>query len=968
MNRASHLCLFGILLAYFLSGVAALSYQVLWVRFLTPLFGNTTLSVTIVLSTFMLGLAVGNILGGHLSRMLTPKKVLMAFALAEISIAITAFLFERSLPLVNSMVVPFASSDRSLVLQSSQSFLICVLLLFPTTLMMGTTFPLVCEVVLSIIKDGNGRWIGILYGVNTFGAVIGTALTGFFLIYHWGLTGTLLGTMAVNIMVAIIIVACLSLPEEVDGHSEERLRPSVGPSICKSLTASPFLAIILFLTGCASFICEVAWTRAFCLIIGSSTYAFSVMLITFLLGIALGGLLLSWAKRRALFPYQWLGGVLFLVALILILILPVFNRLPYMFISLFSFAVQSPLRLYLVQFVLCSMVMIGPAVLLGVSFPLILSEVAEKQPQPGLVTGVFSSVNTFGAILGASVAGLLLIPTLGVERTLVVASWVFALAGSLTILKVMTPSTGIRKFNGLLGGLFILMVAFHPRWDPYVLSSGVFQYAPEYGTQGGFQGFLRTLKADKLMFYEDGLSASVTVFEVPGGERFLRINGKTDASSVTDMMPQLLQGYLPLLLHNASPKSALVIGLGSGVTSGALATSTDLKTIRCVEIEPAVARAQVFFSDVNKNVTRDKRFHLLFTDARQFLSSNKEKFDVITSEPSNPWIAGVSSLYTKQAFETVTNRLASDGSFFQWFHGYAMGYEDFRMVLRTFADVFPSVRLFSTGAADYLLMGCLESHPIDYHVLEERFNSNIVLRSDLATLGITHPFSLLALTFVLDDDDVRRFCQGAPIHTDDHPILEFSAPHYLHRGENDKVSRSLAEARTRMLPKDLAGVNLSSTNSALLYNVAGEAFMVFRRLGEANDSFERALALDPKSARAWTNKARMSVMLNMPMRAEEAYNKAIQFDSRYALPWFHLGMLYLDQGLGDKGLAALEEGLKRSPGDPRGSIQVAQIYISRGRVQEARRLLLTVLQQPIPNQSFRSATQELLNSIEQSPR
>jgi spermidine synthase len=384
-------------------------------------------------------------------------------------------------------------------------------------------------------------------------------------------------------------------------------------------------------------------------------------------------------------------------------------------------------------------------------------------------------VATIGNIIGSLAAGFVLIPVIGAERTMVL---VMILYGAISVVALITSTWKYRKSTAIVMiavvGAGILM---RPRWDIHALTCGAFLYAPQYRQVKTFRDFKELVNQNEILFHADGQVSTVTVLQSPWNERFLRVNGKTDASWGYDMRTQLLLAYLPRFFFDGQPANALIIGLGAGVTAGACGSDQSMRSIDCVEIEPAVAKAAMFFTRVNKWIMKDPRFKLFYTDARHYVTGSRTEYDLIISEPSNPWMAGVSTLYTQEAFSLVKQRLTGKGLFCQWIHSYSMGEKDFKM------------------------LGSSEPMVFDYEETVKIIRGNNDMQQDLMGIDVIEPFTLLATTFMLDDEDVRRYVQGAEIHHDERLVLEFSAPHHLYSKEDMNIFYGVQKNKTITAPE-----------------------------------------------------------------------------------------------------------------------------------------------------------------------
>ncbi|MFH1725653.1 MAG: tetratricopeptide repeat protein, partial [Elusimicrobiota bacterium] len=736
-------------------------------------------------------------------------------------------------------------------------------------------------------------------------------------------------------------------------------------------------AALLCAAGAAAMVCEVAWTRAFALLLGSTTYAFTVMLVTFLLGLALGSLAFHNARRRLSPTWKGLAWVFAATALGVCAGLYLFDRLPYLFVRLYQ-AAEGKRELALpIQFVLCAGVMLPPAALMGAVFPWALAAARPGRVRIGSATGGYYAANTIGAIMGSAGAGLLLLPAAGPQGCLIAAVWTYAACALLSLALGLglatapapgaTPRPAPKRRLALataFGAAALLAAAtwLRPEWDPRLLASGVFIYAPHFARASGFGEFRKDLSRDRVLLHSTGRNATVTVFEDPWGERYMRVNGKTDASEGGDMGTQLLLGYLPLLVHGGEPRRALVVGLGAGLTAGALASEPRLEAIEAVEIESAVVDGARMFSRANRGVLADPRLRLRLADARQFLAAPGGRYDIISSEPSNPWIAGIAYLYTQEAFALARDRLEEDGVFCQWFHSYFMTEEDFRMVVRTFLSVFPHAMLMSNGEADYFLLGSKSPWSIDYAALLRAFSENPALRQDLPRLGpgFDHPFTLMTSTFVLGDADLRRYAQGAPLHTDDRPTLEFSAARSIHFPGTDIIRERLRDAKTVFLPEGLRGLRITDRERALVFNKTCESLLNAGLPERARQALSRAMEYGPRDARTWTNAGRLRLELGRPKEALRAFRKAVALDPRDARARIRLGQLLAAGGRNREALAHFKEALALSPEHPLASLEAGRMYLDAGRDEDARRVLGAALRRPIPDSGVRRRLAEAL--------
>jgi spermidine synthase len=822
-------------LCFFLSGATGLVYQVVWLRMLGLVFGHTVYAITTVLAAFMAGLALGSFLFARLA----PRigNLVAAYGWLEIGIG----LYCPALPLLlGAAAWGYLGLHTKLGLSYDafsllQFGLIFLLLLLPTTLM-GGTLPVLSQALVRRQLDV-GRTVGALYSVNTAGAVVGVVLAGYFLLPAVGNRATLFAAAAANLAVgglALALARGRSAPAAA-GPASAPVAEGVRPAgFSASLTV-----VALGVSGGLSMVYEVGWTRALALVIGSSTYAFTAMLVAVLLGIAGGSALYSWLWG----PRQASAGTFAAlqagIGLATALIIAVFPRLPEVFLAGVAWS-ASPSAVQLVQLLVSACALLPATLLIGATFPCAVAVVARDLSRVGEHVGYIYAANTVGAIAGAVAGGFLIVPALGVHGSLAAGA-----AGNLVVAAVLVlASPGVsrllRPALALAAGLAAVGALRLPVWDQGVMSSGPAVYARDYLFRAGAQGLSAVLRSQPVVFYRDGASSTVAVQRV-GDSTYLRVNGKVDASTTADMPTQLMSGHLPLLLHPA-PKSVLVIGLGSGVTAGAVARHP-VSRIDIVELEPAVVEASRFFSHVNGDVLKDSRVTVVIADGRNFLLTTPERYDVIISEPSNPWIAGLASLFSVEFFELARSRLKPGGLMLQWLQAYSLRTDDLQMVLRTFHTVFPVVSVWNPIFADLLLLGASGPVVIDPGVLSQRFAAYAGLEADLRRIGLQHGAAVTGY-LALSEQDAADFAKGAGLNTDDRLPLEFSAPRALYLDTEGPNLAAITAARRTTPPAALEQA-LDRVGAAPARYAIGRLALLRRDDAEARRQFERALALDP---------------------------------------------------------------------------------------------------------------------------
>lgn len=771
---------------FFLSGATALFYEILWMRQLILVFGSTTYAVSAVLSAYMTGLALGSFAFGRAAD--RGRNLVRAYGLLEIGIGLYALvapallgsvapLFlrvwgEGSSPGVPAMLARFAGS---------------LVILLPPTILMGGTLPVLSRVFSAPGTEHAGP-VGRLYAVNTFGAVMGTFLAGFVLLPVLGAHRSTLLAAGTNIALGFAALG-LSRSRRFEGGTEggkeptaQPARPALGafqsePQAISPLRPIPSRSLILVvfaLSGFAAMLYEVGWNRALALTIGSSVYGFTLMLIAFLSGLALGAAVFArLASRSGAGPrtlalvLAGIGAASWGTSLLL-------RELPYFLARILALSEGANLALHGAELGLCLLLMFPATFLMGGVFPLVLRLYGGSERHVGRRVGEAYAANTLGTVVGSAAAGFLLLPLLGVRATLLLAVavdlMIAAVVLAATLRSFFTRFLVVAAGAALAAGFFLAS----PGWDVLMMNSGVFdmETLPSGFTWNQFLDV--AVGKDEVLYYKEGMITSVLVGrEGSTGALYLRVGGKVDASTAVDLTHQVLAGQLPLLFH-PHPEKVLVIGLASGITVGSVARH-QVSRIRVVEVEPAIEGACKEFLAYNGNVLADPRLELVFNDARNDIFQRAETYDVIISQPSNPWMTVASNLFTQEFFRDARKRLAPGGILCQWVQIYSLTPENLRSMLGTFRSVFPHVLVFAVGeSTDLIVLGSDSSIPMDYMALQERM-SDLPTAMDLARVGVRRPEEILSHVYIATPV-LDEYVKGAVLNTDDNALIEFSAP------------------------------------------------------------------------------------------------------------------------------------------------------------------------------------------------
>jgi spermidine synthase len=757
----------GLSAALVLSGAAALIYETAWTRQLGLLMGHTVAAASCVLAAFMLGLALGAAIGGRVAVRVIPAEALRVYAVLEIAIAVLALL----LPLEFAALRPFLSwayDDGAGAAFGVVRFISALTVVTVPAVAMGATLPLVVRWAAGPAA-GAARTTARLYAWNAFGATAGAIASGFMLLPALGLRRTTAIAVALNLIAAgmawrLSRTSPVPATAAVVPAGPLRARPNGIPAPVPITRAWMTAIFAIALSGAASLILQIVWTRLLALVVGPTTYAFSMMAATFIAGIAIGSLAGGWLGRRGPAPELLAASMSFcgLAALAAAAFAP---HLSLVVADRAAGLDSSFASVMWMQLLLIAATLLPMTLTFGVAFPLAVGLVVrDDRPIAAGVAAVYAA-NTVGAIAGALAAGFVLVPRFGLQGSVRVAA-VLVLGGSLAV--VMTMGAGIRRAAIVaIAGAAILGMWFMPSYDRAILSSGAYKYAPYLPDE--FRSVL--LRAGTLLYYREGAASTVSVRRVAGSVS-LAIDGKIDASNAGDMLTQRLLAHLPLLLH-PNPRRVAIIGLGSGVTL-ASALTHPIERVDTIEISREVIEASEQFAHENRGALAERRSRLIVGDGRSHMMLGRSEYDVVISEPSNPWIAGVAGLFTREMFEAIRDRLAPAGIVCQWAHAYDMSDADLRSIAGTFADVFPFAMLWPVGESDVLLVGSKESIESRLPLMRSAWHRAGV-SADLAGVHVSGPDVLLSFA-AADERGLRSFAAGAPIQRDDRLALEFSGP------------------------------------------------------------------------------------------------------------------------------------------------------------------------------------------------
>lgn len=752
-----------------LSGAASLIYQVTWVRLLSLSIGSTSVSVGIVLATFFSGLALGSYLTTRLpAHRLTS---LRPYLIVEAIIGVSALLL---LPLLLNLDQWIATWP---VLGEQFAFkvgLVMAILALPS-ICIGATYPLMVSLVVRE-PSGIGRQLGWLYSMNTVGAVMGAAGSGFLLIPWLGLDGAIYVACGLN---AIVVALGMLFSDQFNVSSQSQVDKSATTASHTRLEANVLL--VLFLCGMVALASQVAWTKYLSIFVHTTIYGFSALLSITLLGIALGA---WWMKRRVdalQQPVRWLIMLLFALALVLLITRIELQYLPSWYDAL---AIGAGDRFEpLIKYALIAAVLLPPNLLFGALFTLNMRQYCGPLATLPRRAGSAYAINTVGGVLGSLLAGLWLIPYYGTDRVLVLMTGLIAIAPLLFL-----PQLTARQHRWLApasAALLLAGLAFGPALDyRQMITSSLYAFDPGR----------HVAQAPEFRFIEEGRAGVISVTSYDGQRLRLQNNSLPEALvTPPDAYPWLsetLLGVLPYLLH-PRPEQVFIVGLGAGTTLSA-ATLTPAASIRVVELEPAVAKAsQVLFKN-GLPALSDPRVELVFDDARHRLLLGQQRYDVIISQPSHPWLMGSGNLFTREYFQLVSSRLKPGGVSVQWVNLFHIDAETLQSILQAYFHAFPQGMTFIVNDEhSLLLVGANDPLHLDPALIDQRLRQPAI-QQVMAKWRIDG-FPRLLDYFALSRADALRAAGNSRENTDTALIPEMRSSRTASADERNQVLALLLE-------------------------------------------------------------------------------------------------------------------------------------------------------------------------------
>jgi len=966
----------------------SLIYEVVWTRMFGLVFGNTVFATSTVLAVFMGGLALGSYYLGRLAD--HQENLLRLYANLEAGIGLFAFLVPTLLHLLNPVYIElFKLFPENILIFALVRFVFASLILIVPTTLMGGTLPVLSKYFMrqpekeestvppSAKKQKRsepqtsraasawgrlGRFIGNLYSVNTWGAVTGTFAAGFFMIEKLGVKETIYAAGAINLLIAMAIFWIQSTQTAEDKAPVKEEMDSLPKK--KRLSVPNFQMIIIvgmFLSGTAALAYEVLWNRLLVFLLTASTYAFTIMLLSFLVGIAFGSWLMAKGVDRLKNPLLWFAGLEATLGVFGFFSLFILGKS----VGIFDWAVHSVgvllwWRWNLVQLFVALVVMLVPTTLMGATFPLAVRIFTRKIDSVGEDVGTIYSANTLGGVLGSLLAGFVLVPALGTQNSLMIIAGInFGIA----LLIVFQPLREARTLRWIFLGVTAVLYGIALLWIPKNLFLSVFNISH---------------KNSKIIYYDEGITSTVTVHEYSGGKRSIYTNNVQVAGTDFDMRTtQILQGHIPLLLH-PYPKRVMQVGFGTGET-GHIVSLYPVQAIEGVEISPEVIRAAIYFESINGGIFRNPIFHKVIMDGRNYAMLTQKVYDIIMNDSIHPNVSHNASLYTVDYFRYCRSKLAGDGIMSSWFPLFGLPLRDFKIIIKSFQTVFPHCSVWIANNCrnrHALLVGWKKDVPlsIDYALIKKKL-ADPEIKASLDEIHMGDVFSILD-AFVLDEKAAAAFTKDVPVHTDDHPILEFDAPRV--EGSDEAVWAKNLEAalayRTPVAPY-VRNIAVSGDNPDSVRKILDRFYLASSYIwkgqiqslrGEhlrARVNYLKALAINPDDKDAaflikddriqeealkmhlerapedWENQVRMGVRLlgeGKLAEAEQRLKLALQLNPKSPEARANLGLAYLYQKKWNVAIGELKTALKMDPTLVEAQYNLGFAYLQRDKsYQEA---------------------------------
>lgn len=706
---------------FVVSGFTGLIYESIWSHYLKLFLGHAAYAQSLVLVIFMGGMAIGSWLiaryCGHI------KQLLLGYVLVEGTIGVLGIAFHHSFVAITDLsfesVIPALSSNAVI---HAYKWSLAALLILPQSALLGMTFPLISGGIIRRWPERPGETLSMLYFTNSLGAALGVLVSGFLLIRITGLPGTILTAGLLNIALALVVWMMIRR------HSEPM--PAVAPAPDRSARAQRWFLAAAFLTGAASFLYEIGWIRMLSLVLGSSSHSFELMLSAFIFGLACGGLWMRKRIDRLQNPLRYLALVMILMGGLALLTLPAYNRtFDFMAWALQTFTPTASgyIAFNVVSQAIAMLVMLPTTFCAGMTLPLLTHALLRRGDGERAIGTVYAA-NTLGAIAGTLAAIHLLMPLIGVKGVIVSGGMLHMALGVSGLVLARSFRPALRLAIGTCCALLIVAAIFGVSLDPLRMTSSVYR-----------TGVTSQPKDSRVTYLRDGKTATISLVE-RDGLIAIATNGKPDATirmgpgaPASDEVTMILAAALPLSMH-PHPQRVSNIGFGSGLTSSTVLLSERVETLDSVEIEPFMVEAarQAYFPRI-RGVFEDDRSRIVFEDAKTFFAAARAPYDIIISEPSNPWVSGVATLFSEEFYRRLVTHLKADGYLVQWLQIYETDISIVASIIKAMTPHFGAYAIYNTDDANILIVatpGARMATP------DPSIFQSALLRTQLARVGI----------------------------------------------------------------------------------------------------------------------------------------------------------------------------------------------------------------------------------------
>lgn len=968
-------------------------YEIVWTRMLTLVFGHTVFSVSVVLAAFMAGLGFGSYLFGVAIDRLSDSSSnakgeesapvpLLLYGWIEIGVFVLGGLLSLLFANFSAFYswVHIGLPDSLLIQNGVKAALAFTLIFVPTTLM-GATLPIISKYY---VTDNSrlGRQIGILYGVNTLGAVVGCLLTGFVLISALGVLQTALLAAVVNLCVGIIAIRIYQ-----DSGGENKMRISLPsftwPTFSFDSRQKMWMGVSL-ICGFTALAYEVVWTRLLVFSISSTVYSFSMMLAVFLLGIVLGSVLVipvisRVANLRTALIVLQVGTGLFVIG-------SLYNMNDLLSAPWNSYKLTDASGALLRYFLDSASLMLVPTLFFGMSFPILIKMVSDGFENIGRATGQIYASNTLGAILGSLFMGFLILPELGSQKSLLLIASMNLFLGVLLFLKGSYLTSALRRvmavtFAGVI--VFVNLAIPDNLLDRFFMRDSVGN---------------RNIK--KLLFFEEGLTDTVAVFKDnygildPSAKRLITNGISMSASNVIASRYMKLFAHVPILLLDSTEQDVLVVCFGTGQTTGAAGIHPRVRSVDSLDLSPSVIQAGHVFAQENHDALNNPKVNIVLQDGRNHLLTTSKKYDVITSEPPPPRTAFTVNLYTREYYELTKKRLKPGGIVAQWIPLHSQGEKEVAMHFKTFQSVFPHAIAWMSVANEFLIIGSDQPIELDFEKLKQRLEEPVIQKA-MAEIEIENVYSFLSNIWFLEDE-IKAVAEGYDDITDNRPVIEF----YLDLGGT--IGRSGIEkyvftrtpfaeiaSRIRHLTADdrsrleryyqvmdlyqrgvmygnrgqlLKALSLTKDNNLIRYHLQAGRGQV-ARLGEE-------LKKDPNNVEGLLNLGHAYYQLGQYEKSVSLFEKIPETAPERSVANLYIGFGLLEMGQGEKAKQKFEQVAKKDPRQFRTVMQeigLVELLKNLSKDPENPGLILSAAQYYNMKKEYQKALDHSLKALDKDP-